>query len=198
MTARLFHLRLSNPELLAQLLAEKYVARGIQWLNKNAPLGWHRNLFEPQPDGTCFFRVDSRLNTSDVIALAFETRKEFMDLFGYVTHYRITKHFLLDSRTERRMGFMPGSYGWGVVQSGYRDKKPYRYEANYFINISQEILDRAWETKIRNLNAGLIPYRHLTPIELERSAHVWPSRSDPARSWVHAFFEKFFCSEVRQ
>jgi hypothetical protein len=57
-------------------------------------------------------------------------------------------------------------------------------------------LQKEWETQLRRMNGGLIPHRHMTPIELEWSANTWPAHSDPDRSWIHTLYEKLFPERV--
>jgi hypothetical protein len=104
----LLTLRSSNPQMLAEWLARKYVLRGALLLRAIAPNpGWWRN---------CINRGHSRIRTAyggeGPAALAFEYDTRFTDEYGYVQDYKVLDHFFGRLRTTRvtaRLGLCAGT-----------------------------------------------------------------------------------------
>jgi hypothetical protein len=143
-TRELLAMRRENPEELQRLLAQKAVNRGIDWLSRNAPIGWHRNLFEPIGDRAAF-RAMICMDNCSPLALAFESRKDLIDPFGYVTYGTVARHFKLSLKTLTLLGLDPPG-----------NKRPY---------ITLQMLDRLWEQTLRERSKATIPHRYRTPEE---------------------------------
>lgn len=89
-------------------LAKRRVKRGVAWLNKNAPLGWQRNMFDILKDGTTMFRATNNYDNECVLALAFEYLPGMANEGGYVTFATVVNHFGLSNLTIG-LGFDTGS-----------------------------------------------------------------------------------------
>lgn len=172
---RLIELRNSNPEAFSALLAPRMlrrnVRRGIQWLNKNAPIGWQRKLFQPLSDGTWHFRAEMDGNTYSVPALAFEGERRFLDRFGYVNQYQIARHFDLNFVQQFALGFNSGQryFSKGTME--------------FIVDIPSDMLKEAWIAGILAYDFGIIPYRHATDAEIGHLASIkarWVGQESPS------------------
>lgn len=142
----LFSLRKSNPQHLGHLIAERCVERGINWLNKHAPTGWRRNMFEPRPDRPASFRPRTDCNTEGVLARAFEGNPVFIDKDRYVNEGEIARRFRLSNSRLRRLGFDPGIYS-----------------PRYRISIEGYALDDIWKRSLLARAESISP----TPVAVE-------------------------------
>jgi len=145
----LLALRHSEPKELAALLAPKQVKRGMRWLNKHAEAGWHRNCFDARPDGRSSFRGKNVMDKDCVLALAFEHDKRFANQFGYVTFATVVNHFGIGADFGR-MGFCVRRFP----------------KQNPEVTITSEMLDRVWETALRDAPVWMwASYRHQTALD---------------------------------
>lgn len=172
----LFHMRVSDPVGLGQLLAKRFVQRGIRWLNQNAPVGWHRNLFEPRPNGCSYYRARMRSNNESVLALSFERCPEYIDQFGYVSEYKVSKHFCLTEKRMLQLGFRAKAYP-DVFRRADAAKLP------YVVVVSDDMLDIAWEKGIASYGYPGVPHRHQTPAEKKRIAAMRSFGSRQSSLW---------------
>jgi hypothetical protein len=139
----LLSLRKNDPAKLSLLLAERHVQRGKKWLNKYAPHGWHRNLFEPCPGGRSLFRAMDCHADECVLALAFEFRSGLSNIFGRVSLASVADHFHMKGRFTSTHGFSE-FYNF-----------PHR---NSQVRITTQMLDAAWEKSLRSF----YEYKHVT------------------------------------
>ncbi|KND51321.1 MAG: hypothetical protein ABA06_03355 [Parcubacteria bacterium C7867-001] len=122
-------LRRTDPDRLSRLLTERRVARGIKWLREHAPAGWHRNMFEPQEDGTCRFRAHDSYDNECVLALAFESRPDLANPgTNYVMYGTVANHFKIPDTSH--LGFAA-------------QDKPYKQHPE--IKIFGAMLDAEWQ-----------------------------------------------------
>src|SRR5258708_2618451 len=93
----------------AKRIAEERVRRGVEWLDQHAPVGWQRYLFDvKRGDNGKFYaipRFNSSRNEEDVLALAFESQKEFTNPDGRASSVKVSDHFMLTSSDRIQMGF---------------------------------------------------------------------------------------------
>ena len=165
----LLALRHTEPQELAALLTPKQVKRGMRWLNRNAKLGWHRNCFDSRPDGRSDFRGMNVMDKDCVLALAFEHDKRFANQFGYVTFGMVVNYFKIGDAFAR-MGFCMRRF-------------PKR---NPDVVITSEMLDRVWETMLRDAPVWMwASYRHRTALD-KRFAEMDFEFEEPS------FLDRFF------
>jgi len=144
-TRKLLEMRRTDPEQLSGLLAEKRVKRGKRWLKRNAPVGWHRNLFEPYQGKEAWFRANNTYDNECVLALAFESRADLANHDGDLTYASVTNHFALTHRQCRPLGF---------------EEQPCNKRYPGF-GISSALLNVKWESAMRVFGGfAHRPYRH--------------------------------------
>lgn len=141
----LFNLRTSDPESLAYMIAWRRVQRGRHWLNQHAPINWHRGLFDVRGKNSVSFRCWNIDENDCVLALAFESCKQFADSNGYVRRALIQKHFNLSSRRMWALGF----------DTQLREPPE-----------ADRALDRVWEDVLYREHDSTT-YRHMLPYEEE-------------------------------
>src|SRR3989344_4546433 len=153
-TTVLLEMRHTDPKGLATLRAEKRVERGIDWLLKNAPFGWRRNLFQPLPQEECRRRFRDSFDNECVLALAFESRRDCANRYGYVTYASATNEPGLSNKTARLPGFCGDLCGPGPSR------------------VTSEILDEVWDAKLTGPEWHNIPVRYLIPEQEARRQEV--------------------------
>ena len=128
-------LRRSNPKELSRLIAGRRVQRGRKWLDRNAPKGWYRNLFEPTETGSSFRARDCRDNEC-VLTLAFEFRLDGRNVHDQLTFWVVVDHFKADlGHRAHLLGF--------CTSKNFPKHRPE-------IQITSAMLDNGWEYALRN------------------------------------------------
>lgn len=128
MSMSIMQIRKADPEAFIRELAERRVARGIEWLNRNAPDGWALRLFAIRPAGNWVFLPRDCLDNGCVLARAFQTRSDLASnactTYGYVTYATVMRSFkdLGRNSLDKKLGFVSDSH------------------------VSSNLLDAAWET----------------------------------------------------
>jgi hypothetical protein len=132
-------------ESLTALILNRRVERGIRWLNQHAPPCWHRNFFDPlERDSKSHFRGRMVYDNECPLALAFESRAELANKFGYVTEASVVRHFALTTRWLITHGFLADSQTADVR------------------------LDAEWELKLRHHRPEwAAAFRHQTALDRE-------------------------------
>src|SRR6187549_885023 len=113
-TRQLLALRRLNPTGLALLVLQKRVRRGKRWAQRNAPIGWHRNLIEPDT-GRGGFRPQNCRNDESVLALMFESRADLANDDGFVTSWTVASHYGFTLNRLRALGFETQIHHKGCV-----------------------------------------------------------------------------------
>ena len=91
----------------ARQIGKKRVIDGVNWLNRHAPAGWQRNMFQIYKNGDKLMaspRFNNARNAQDVICLAFESVPQFSGDDGRMSCHIIAKYFKIDLT---KLGFMP-------------------------------------------------------------------------------------------
>lgn len=125
----IFALRTTSPDFLRKMIALRRAHRGLKQLDRIAPIGWRRNLFEPGPDNLSWFRAKDSYANECVLALAFESCPEYANSDGEVTFASVARHYpeLADKLIV---------YGFQTAP-GHRD------------GVTGEMLNIAWELTLR-------------------------------------------------
>ncbi len=130
-------------------IARRRVKRGVAWLDRHAPEGWRRNLFDIFGEGRVSYRGHDSYDNECPLALAFEHRADLANYAGYVTYASVVKHFKLCT--------------WQTISFGF--------DAGFFAKFARgkavmgQTLDAAWEEAIFSYaHPEHTPHRHDVPL----------------------------------